>query len=191
MLLGSHPKFVVSPELEFDTGYTGTFLSKGHPKAKGVEFKIRYPLSWKQAEADRPNIIQKWTSDGGHGTDTFMMQVSRLPALPTAQERAEFFTESFAKEMCGEGGKTLSYTTGRLETLHVGIVQFTQTTKRLDFTVDTRGVLYYLLQDDAFISFHFACFAPGGAEVKEARFKQIEPLIKSIMNSLVLPTNYK
>jgi len=191
MLLASHPKFVKSPELEFATGYTGTFSSKGHPKAKGVELTIRYPLSWKQLEADRPNIVQKWTSDGGHGTDIFMVQVRKFPALPTPQESAELFTESFAKEMFEEGGTTLSYTTGRLEKLPVGIVHFTQTTKRLDLSVDTRGVFYYLVHEDAFIALQFMCYTPGGAEAKEARIKQLEPLIKGIVNSLVLPTNYK
>jgi hypothetical protein len=191
MLLASHPKYLKSPELEFATGYTGTFASKGHSKAKGVELTVRYPLSWKQLEADRPNIVQKWTSDGGYGTDIFMVQIRKFPSLPTPQESAEFFTESFAKEMFEDGGKTLSYITGRLEKLPLGIVHFTQTTKRLDVTVETRGVFYYLILDDAFIALQFMCYTPGGAEAKEARIKQLEPLIKSIMNSLFLPTNYK
>lgn len=191
MLLASHPKFMKSPELEFAAGYTGTFSSKGHSKAKGVELTVRYPLSWKQLEADRPNIVQKWTSDGGHGTDIFMVQIRKLPALPTPQESAELFTESFAKEMFEDGGKTLSYTTGRLENLPLGIIHFTQTTKRLDLSVDTRGVFYYLVLDDAFIVLQFMCYTPGGAEAMEARIKQLEPLTRAIVNSLVLPTNYK
>ena len=191
MLLASHPRFVKSPELEFATGYTGTFSSKGHSKAKGVELTVSYPLSWKQLEADRPNVVQKWTSDGGHGTDIFMVQIRRLPAVPTPQESAEVFTESFANEMFEDGGKTLSYTTGRLEKLPLGIVHFTQTAKRLDFSVDTRGIFYYLIHEDAFIALQFMCYTPGGAEAKEARIKQLEPLIRSIVNSLVLPTNYK
>ncbi len=191
MLLASNPNFVKSPELEFASGYTGMFSSKGHPKAKGVELTIRYPLSWKQFEADRPNIVQKWTSDGGHGTDVFMVQVRKLPAMPTEQERAELFTESFANEMFEDGGKVISYTTGKLERLPLGIVHFTQTTKRLDVSVDTQGVFYFLIFDDSFIALQFMCYTPGGAEAKDARIKQLEPLIKLIVNSLVLPTSYK
>ncbi len=191
MLLASNPKFVKSPELEFATGYTGTFSSKGHAKAKGVELTIRYPLSWRQLEADRPSIVQKWISDGGHGTDIFMVLIRKLPATPTPQELAELFTESYAKEMFDDGGKTLSYTTGRLERLPLGIIHFTQTTKRLDVSVDTRGVFYYLVHEDAFIALQFMCYTPGGPEAKEVRVKQLEPLIKAIVNSLVLPTSYK
>lgn len=191
MLLASHPQFVKSPEQEFAAGYTGTFSSKGHPKAKGVELTFRYPLSWKQLEADRPNIVQKWTSDGGHGTDIFMLQIRKFPDPPTPQESEELFTESFAKEMFEVGGKVLSYTTGRLEKLPLGIVHFTQTTKRLDLSVDTRGVFYYLIHEDAFIALQFMCYTPGGAEAKEARIQQLDPLIKAMVNSLVLPTNYK
>ena len=36
------------------------FKSKGHPKAKGVNFKIKRPLGFEQMEANRPNIVQKW-----------------------------------------------------------------------------------------------------------------------------------
>jgi hypothetical protein len=191
MLLASHPRFVKSPQLEFSMGYTGTFSSKGHSKAKGVDLTVRYPLSWKQFEADRPNIVQKWTSDGGHGNDIFMVQIRKLPAVPTPQESAELFTGAFANQMFEGGGKVLSYTTGRLEKLPLGIVHFTQTTKRLDVSVDTRGVFYYLIHGDAFISLQFLCYTPGGAEAKDARIKQLDPLIRLIVNSLVLPSNYK
>jgi len=191
MLLSSHPRFAKAPALEFTSGYTGTFSSKGHSKAKDVELTIKYPLSWKKLEADRPNIVQKWISDGGHGTDVFMVLVRRFPTLPTAQEKAELFTESFAKEMCESLGKLVSYTTGRLERQPLGIVHFTGTTKRLDLTVDARGVCYYLVQDDAIVALQFMCYAPGDPEVKESRFKQLEPLFKLIVNSLVLPTSYE
>lgn len=190
ILLSSHPKFVNSPELEVVRGYTGVFSTKGHPKAKGVELTIRPPLSWRQYEADRPNIVQKWISDAGHGKDTFMVQIRKLPALPTPEEKAEIFTESFAKEMFDQSGKTLSYTTSRLEKTPVGIVHFTQTTERLDLKLDTRGVFYYLVHEDAFIAFQFMCYTGGDAETNEARFNKLEPLIKGIVNSLVLPNNY-
>ena len=191
ILLSSHPKFVKSPELEFTTGYIGAFASKGHSKAKGVELSVRYPLSWKQYEADRPNIVQKWISGAGHGTDVFMIHIRKLSELPTPEEKAEFFTEAFANTMFEDGGKPLSYITKRLERQSVGIVHFTQTTERLDLTIDTRGVFYYLIHEDAFIALQFMCYTPGGADAREARIKQLEPLVKAIVNSLVLSTKYK
>ena len=39
------------------------YKSNGHPKAKGLNFEIRTPLGFEQDEADRPNIVQKWSKD--------------------------------------------------------------------------------------------------------------------------------
>ena len=35
----------------------------GHSKAKGLKFQIKKPLGFEQLEADRPNIVQKWTKN--------------------------------------------------------------------------------------------------------------------------------
>ena len=50
------------------------YKSKSHPKAKGLNFQIKTPSGFEQKEADRPNIVQKWTK----GTATFMVLVKNL-----------------------------------------------------------------------------------------------------------------
>ncbi len=190
MLLASHPKFVKSPELEFISGYTGIYSSKDHPKAKGVEVTLRYPLSWKQMEADRPNIVQKWTSDGGHGNDIFMLLIKKFPTTPTPDEAAAMFTELSAKEILGEG-ELVSYTTSKLEKLPIGIIQFKQAMKRLDITMEARGVCYYLICEDSFILLQLMCYSPGEPEKGDLRVKQLEPLLRLMVNSVVLPGTYK
>jgi hypothetical protein len=50
------------------------YKSKSHPKAKGLNFQIKTPSGFEQKEADRPNIVQKWTK----GTATFMVMVKNL-----------------------------------------------------------------------------------------------------------------
>jgi len=191
MMLASHPDFVASPGREFANGYTGIFSSIGHPKAHGVDLSIRYPLSWKQFETDRPDIVQKWTSDGGHGTDVFMVQVTMLPEHLTPNEMAAYFTESFAKEMFAEGGNVLSFETKILERLPLGIVHFTQTVERLDVNLEIRGALHYLIHENALISFQFMCYTSEDPDRNEARIKKLEPLITSIVNSVVLSTRFK
>ena len=56
-------------------GQLGSYYkSENHPKAKGLNFKIKVPLGFEQKEADRPNIVQKWVKDGV----TFMVMVKNL-----------------------------------------------------------------------------------------------------------------
>lgn len=39
------------------------YETKNHPKAKGNWIQVKYPVGWKKAEGDRPNIVQKFTGD--------------------------------------------------------------------------------------------------------------------------------
>lgn len=58
-------------------GQLGNFYSpNGNSKAKGLDFKIKSPLGFEQKEADRPNIVQKWTK----GTTSFMVMIKNLDA---------------------------------------------------------------------------------------------------------------
>lgn len=45
-LLSAHSSFAKNPGLELSTGWKQTFRTKGHPKAKGVDFSISFPASW-------------------------------------------------------------------------------------------------------------------------------------------------
>lgn len=50
-------------------------------QAKGVNFTISYPNSWRAAEGERPNILQKFVSEGGHGLE-MMILTKDLPSPP-------------------------------------------------------------------------------------------------------------
>ena len=57
-LLSYHPSFQSNPGEEFSRGFTVTYRTGGHPKAKGVDFQLQYPKSWLAMEGKRPNVIQ-------------------------------------------------------------------------------------------------------------------------------------
>lgn len=73
------------------------FRTQGHPKAKGVDFQVRYPASWRPAEGERPNIIQKFVSENGRGLESIMLVVKDIPLpedyKPTKRELDEFFSD--------------------------------------------------------------------------------------------------
>ena len=67
--------FLLFPLVGF--GQLGNFYNpNGHLKAKGLNFKIKSPLGFEQKEANRPNIVQKWTK----GTASFMIMIRNLDA---------------------------------------------------------------------------------------------------------------
>ena len=51
------------------------FSSAGHPKSNRLEVTMRLPYSWRQEEADRPNIVSKWTNQDGSGDMVIMMTI--------------------------------------------------------------------------------------------------------------------
>lgn len=54
---------IKSTELEGINSNLGDFLSiENHPKAKGVNMKLRVPLGWEVKEGDLPNIVKKFTN---------------------------------------------------------------------------------------------------------------------------------
>lgn len=93
-----------NPSEEFSRKYIHTFSTKNHAKAKGTNLTFSYPASWKAAEGNRPNIIQKFVSENGHGLEMFLVMVKDMPLpqghIMTPQELDEFFIEKELKECC-------------------------------------------------------------------------------------------
>ena len=63
---------------------------RGHPKAKGLDFKLLVPQGWKVEEGNRPNIVCKLTS----GHNYFMVIV---------RNNATFVSRNMAKAICESG----------------------------------------------------------------------------------------
>ncbi len=58
--------------------YPNVFDSKGNPKAKGVWFSLKYPNGWTAIDADRPNIVKKFTRTKGPIIETLGVQINNL-----------------------------------------------------------------------------------------------------------------
>jgi hypothetical protein len=89
-LLSVHPRYSRNPSLEIAEGWTQNFRSKDHPKAKGIDFSIQMPTSWSASEGNRPNVVQNFKSEAGHGPlmSTIIVKNLGLPAgyVPTHDE---------------------------------------------------------------------------------------------------------
>ena len=61
------PDFQESPVQEISQGFKKYYRTKGHPKSKGLDFQIEYPMSWSSWEDEKPDIIQSFGSNNGRG----------------------------------------------------------------------------------------------------------------------------
>lgn len=68
-----------NPFLEFTNGYTQTFSTKGHPRAKKSDWKVKIPKSWKATEPKNENVIQRFQNDFGLGESMIILTVDDIP----------------------------------------------------------------------------------------------------------------
>ena len=189
-------QFIDWPTEEFTLGYNRVFRTKNHPKAKDVDFQIRYPISWRSEEGERPNIIQKFTSENGRGLEGFSLMVMDIPLPPdytiTEQDLDDFFVESELKGMVPEGGKFISAKPIVLDKHKGAMIIFDYTGQRVDITITARNLWFITIYETKMIQIFCAVSAlpDEESELKE-RFNRFEPLFKMIANSFIIQGQYK
>jgi hypothetical protein len=195
-LLSANLKFSKNPELELLNGWKQTFRTKGHPKAKGVDFSISLPASWSKREGYRPNIIQFFQSGDGYGPATCSLVVKTMPFppgyKPTKDEIKEFFQPNELKDMIPDGSTFVAAKTITLENSPAGMLVFDQTQKRLEFEITTRMTQFSTVHDNAMIAIQFALTPmPDSTDTLDSLQEKFLLTFNLIANSFVLNELYE
>lgn len=195
-LLSAHPRFAENPGLELSAGWKQTFRTKGHPKAKGVDFSISFPASWSRREGYRPNIIQFFQSGAGYGPIMCNLMVKDIP-LPGGyklkkKELQEFFQPNELKDMVPEGGTFIDAKSIVLEGDPAGMLVTDQTVQRLDLTLKMRMTQFITIQGKSmvFVQFTVAKMPESDESLDQLQQKYL-PTYRAIANTLVLNEKYK
>jgi hypothetical protein len=188
-------KYSDYPQLEFIDGFVNVYKTKDHPKAKGTDWQIKVPKSWKKAEADRPNIIQKFTSDFGDGSQNIMISVHNLgfsdEVTLTNDEINEFFNENEIKNMLPEGAKFISFSKTKIEDLIVGVFEIEKTSERLDTKIKIRMIQYMFVVKNKMYSLEAMVSSNDPNKDLAFDMKKYLPLFKSVVNSIVVNSKYR
>ena len=189
-------QFINWPTEEFALGYNRVFRTKNHPKAKNIDFQIRYPISWRPEEGERPNTIQTFTSENGRGLEMFLLMVKDIP-LPldytlTEQDLDDFFVESELKKMVPEGAKYVSAKTIVLDNHKGAMIIYDHIGQRLDIAITSRTLHFITILGGKMI--WVSCYVsalPGEESELQERFNRFEPLFKMIANTFIIQEQYK
>jgi hypothetical protein len=194
-LLTYNPEFRRHPAEELRRGYKKTYRTKDHQKARGVDFQIEYPRSWKHKEGKRPHVIKLFVSENGRGQDNVLLMVKDIP-LPRGyvisdQELNEFFSASELKGMMPKGAVFISAQPIILDGQKGGMIKFEQSLKRLDKTIFFRAIYYITIFDNKliFIQCMVGSFANSSSSL-EKRFTKMAPLFELVANSFVIQSKY-
>jgi hypothetical protein len=187
-------QFLDRPQDEFLLGFNKIFKTKGHPKSKDTDWQIRVPTSWRAEEADRPNIIQQFTSDYGDGDQSIMLIVKEID-LPkgyklSKEDQNELFTEKEMKGFIPDGGNFISFKKMTLDNNAGGMLEFEQIVERLDIKVKMCLVAFIFIRDNKMY------FLQGGISNKlnsdlTKEMQKYLPLFKLVANTIVVNDQYK
>lgn len=185
-----------NPSGEFSAGFTTKYSTKGHSKSKNTDWQIKIPKSWKAEEGERPNIIQKFTSDYGNGNESFMLLVNELD-LPvgykmTNEELNRFFSEKEMNTlMTTTNRKFISFTKMTIENNIGGMVECEQTSERMGVQIKMRLVQFMFIMDNKMYILFCSVSSSNISIDLGVEMKKYLLLFKQVANSSVLRDQYK
>jgi hypothetical protein len=191
-LLGAQ---AVGPASEFLDGSRATFTTEGHPKAKSVNFKISYPNSWAAAEGERPNIVQKFVSEGGNGLEMAMIITKELPIpagmVVTKEDMRELFAASGLSEMLPAGAEFIDSQSTEIEATPAGILEYRMNGDRAGISLMIHAWTLNFIYEKILVQVQFQVGGPaGGRKEVNQRMAEFKPLFTLMANSIVFPDKW-
>lgn len=180
---------------EFLEGSWPTFSTKDHPKAKGVNLTMAYPSSWAATEGERPNIVQKFVSEGGRGLEMAMILTKEL-SLPsgtvfTNEDVKELFSPSELRLMLPDEAVFIDARSTKIEGIPAGILEYTMRGDRAGITLTNHIWMMSFLSGSTLVQVQFQVGGPAEMERDVAnRMAAFKPLFALMANSIVLPDKW-
>lgn len=203
-------QFEDKPVDEFSRGFKAIYRTKGHPKAKGVDFQVEYPKSWSLREGKRPNLIQFFSSNNGRGPVYASImtrdlvkeaqgkltreEITALKTLKGSKELAsEIFSDSSLREMASGMGvdnvRGMATKKIVLDNWPGAMLEFVGDKQRLDFTGTMYNRMYIAVYKHYLIYLTFQVSSDTEGDLK-ARVLKFAPLFHLMANSLVIQSQY-
>jgi len=196
ILLAENPTFSKSPAAELAGGWGQTFRTKGHPKAKGVDVSFTLPASWSRREAARPNIVQLFRSEAGHGLIVCNILVKDLGLPPDLAFGEDDVKESLQpdtlRQMVPPGGTFLDAAALVLDGSPAGMLIYDQPAEILDVSKTIRGIQFCTVQGRSMVVLQFLLDVPAGSSDTLASLQErYLPLARAVAATYVSHAKYQ
>ena len=159
---------------------------KDHPKAKGVNLKVKVPKGWEVLEGDRPNVVVKFLN----GNDMFLVMVRDAETFISKKSAKELFEdEEFVTELKGTYNSQfnkwslIDKKTVTIDNYPALELTVNGSGERLGVNFEMIMKTWYFFYEDKFIYLQ-------GSGVKSNTWAERSQLFSLITNSVVLPDQY-
>ncbi len=181
------------PVNEFSDGFRQRYRSDGSGKAQGLLLRLQLPRSWSCADGERAHIVRKWTSEGGNGPATILLDVRDAQGVsPTRVEIERFLAAGGARELAVEGGEVTDASLFKLETQPGFSAVVRSPLERAGARMDSWAQVYRIYFRGKAVS--LMCMNLGAeaeAAQVEQHFRRLQPLCRQVADSLVLEQLYE
>lgn len=193
-LLTFNPKYLKNPTLEFTDGFKSRFSSKDNEKAKGVDFHLDLPQSWLSKEGNRPNIVQKFISQNGHGLAMALVLVLELPEVSNISEEdiKELAQSDESKEMLPKNSQFINSGFIKID----GLPGIYQEYKLSQMQLDTELLLHTAAYNVYYKNYMIRIECSVGSNKDQEKdtdsvFMKYKELFKLVAGSLVVQSQWK
>jgi hypothetical protein len=206
-------QFIQRPHNELLRGFKNNYRTKGHPKAKGLDLQIEYPISWSKREGKRPNVVQFFSSNNGRGPAQALIMVrdiskeaqgelthEEIQALNTLEGSKELASEVFSNNGIIEMVNNMGMTNVRninskkivMDRWPGAVLEFTGELQQLDFTVTMCIKTYFVIYKNFMIFLQGQVVKLPNETENELKNKRtlFDPLFRFMANSLVIQSQY-
>lgn len=165
----------------------GDYVSiMGHPKAKGVNLKLKQPTGWEIKEGDRPNVVQKFV----YKTNTYLILIKDNMMFFSRNEAKELLAdEDYVNEFLYESNTFLS----DFNIINHKLVTV-DTYPALEYTVEgsneRSGLKLNLIMKTWLIFFEDKIIFLQCMSADKKEFQKLETLYNLITNSVIFPEQY-
>lgn len=182
-------KYLSNPVAEFTDGWRQRYQTDGSGKSLGLQISMQLPKSWRAKLGERPHIVQKWVSRGGHGGSMIMLIVNDTKEPEPSSAEIKALAQS--GDLTPEGASMISSRTFSTERRTGILVEYSHEQERVEMEMYSRATAYTLFINGRMVQLLCGVYAPK-SEKKQADKEHIlvRPVCQQVMNSVVFPQIY-
>lgn len=179
----------------YSKGFTNTFRSKGHSKAKGLDISIKYLKDWKAEEGSRPNVVQRFSKMVQGANVNYNIVIKQIPGgSPSLADKNDILSDLCTEEAT-PGSTLISHNSDlvidgeRAAMCEYKIIRTSEQTA-VGLPMTFYSLIYSIIYKNYSIS---VTFGVGGESSQVDIYKTYEaykPLFRLIMSNFVINSKW-
>lgn len=179
----------------FTSNSTLAYSPNGNPKAKGLDFRIKYLAGWKALEGNRPNIVQKFIKIYDPAVIKYQVLIGNLPGKAMNKQEIDDFLSDIEK-LLPQGSILISKNPSLIiDGERGGLIEYKAVRTAEKNSVGFDKILYIssykIIYKNYFIQLDFSVGGSNDSSELIALYNSYKPFFRLVVNSFVITSKWK